>query len=236
MLKHNNIKFYAIDEYSENVVRPPSPSSEYIPKWWKDMDPYFGDSGLTVSNGFPNLTAKKCFPMLDAISIGYMLPLWADVSVRINSGMPKIDWKINSQVFDTHSFEMTKDVDVPDGYSYLAYKMHNKFVIKTPPGWSCLFIHPMGHTDLPFYSMPAVVDTDKHDDVINPVIWIKSGFEGIIEEGTPIVQIIPFKRESWKSEYLKISGKKLYYNQQNGIAKTIVNHYSKKIRSRREYK
>jgi hypothetical protein len=200
------------------------------------MEPYFKTDKVSIINGFPNFTAKNCFPMLDAMSIGYMIPLWADVSVSQKSNMPMIDWKIGIPVFDTHSFEMTKDVDVPQGYSYLAYKMHNKFVIKTPPGWSCLFVHPMGHTDLPFYSMPAVVDTDKHEDVINPVIWIKEGFEGIIEEGTPILQIIPFKRENWKSEYLSIKLKNLFYNQQNGIAKTIANHYGKKIRSRRVYK
>jgi hypothetical protein len=235
MLK-NNIKFFAIDDYSENVIRRPSPSSDYIPKWWKEMDPYFNNSKLSIINGFPNFTAKKCLPMLDAISMGYMIPLWADVNVSQKSGSPSIYWKINTTVFDTHSFEMTNDVDVPDGYSYLAYKMHNKFVIKTPPGWSCLFVHPMGHTDLPFYSIPAVVDTDKHDDVINPVIWIKNGFEGIIEEGTPILQVIPFKRESWKAEYLKITVKDLFYNQQNGISKIIANHYGKKTRSKRSYK
>ena len=235
MLNYNTIKFFHIDEYSEMVARAPFPASENIPKWWKDMKPYSTDK-LEFLNGFPNLTAKKCFPMLEAISIGYLLPLWADVSVATRSGMPMINWKVNVPVFDTHSFEMTKDVDVPEGYGYLAYKMHNKFVIKTPPGWSCLFIHPMGRTDLPFYSIPAIVDTDKHDDVINPVIWIKNEFNGIIEEGTPIVQIIPFKRESWKSERLTMTSKDLYYGQQNGIAKTIINHYSKKIRSRREYK
>ena len=65
---------------------------------------------------------------------------------------------------------------------------------------------------------------------------IEEGFEGIIEEGTPILQIIPFKRESWKAEYLKIKVMDLFYNQQNGIAKTILNHYGKKIRAKRSYK
>ena len=30
-------------------------------------------------------------------------------------------------------------------------------------------------------------------------MYLKTGFSGIIERGTPMLQIIPFKRESWKS-------------------------------------
>jgi hypothetical protein len=29
---------------------------------------------------------------------------------------------------------------------------------------------------------------------------LQSDWEGIVEAGTPIAQVIPFKRESWKSE------------------------------------
>ena len=30
---------------------------------------------------------------------------------------------------------------------------------------------------------------------------VKKGFEGIIPAGTPFMQMIPFKRDEWKSEY-----------------------------------
>jgi hypothetical protein len=30
---------------------------------------------------------------------------------------------------------------------------------------------------------------------------IKEGFEGLIPKGTPFMQMIPFKRDDWKSEF-----------------------------------
>jgi hypothetical protein len=53
--------------------------------------------------------------------------------------------------------------------------------------------------DLPFQTLSAIVDTDKHDVPTHFPFFMKHGFEGKIPVGTPIVQIIPFKRQEWKS-------------------------------------
>ena len=53
--------------------------------------------------------------------------------------------------------------------------------------------------DLPFQTLSAVVDTDKHNVPTHFPFFMKHGFEGKIPLGTPIVQIIPFKRQEWKS-------------------------------------
>ena len=37
--------------------------------------------------------------------------------------------------------------------------------------------------------------------MINFPFFIKEGFTGLIPYGTPIVQIIPFKRDDWKSKF-----------------------------------
>ena len=44
------------------------------------------------------------------------------------------------------------------------------------------------------------MDTDRWGDAGNHPFLIKEGWEGIIEKGTPIIQIIPFKRENWQSQ------------------------------------
>ena len=78
------ITFKAIDEYAYNVCLAPSPAKEYIPEWWKKMEAYTSDnlmSDKTKQNKYAHVTSKKCFPMLDAITGGYIIPLWADVEV-----------------------------------------------------------------------------------------------------------------------------------------------------------
>jgi hypothetical protein len=53
---------------------------------------------------------------------------------------------------------------------------------------------------LPFFTLSGVTDTDTWggSDVLN--FALKKDFEGVIPAGTPIVQIIPFRRETWDFE------------------------------------
>ena len=80
-----------------------------------------------------------------------------------------------------------------------AGKFINKWLIKTPPGYSCLFVKPMNRIESRFEIIPGVVDTDTFINIINfPFILHKRNEQFLIKKGEPMVQVIPFKRESWK--------------------------------------
>ena len=50
--------------------------------------------------------------------------------------------------------------------------------------------------------MPGIVDTDKYVSPVNfPFILNDIKFTGLIPAGTPIAQVIPFKRDSWKMNF-----------------------------------
>jgi len=78
--------------------------------------------------------------------------------------------------------------------------------IETPPGYSCLYTHPINRHDLPFRTFSGVVDTDTFPDAVHFPFSILN-FEGdrkIIPMGTPICQVFPFKRDEWQSEVLPL--------------------------------
>jgi hypothetical protein len=234
-MKKNVIKFISIGEYYENVVEDkPSPSKEWVPDWWKKMDPYV-DSKIKIHGHVSSATGKKCMPMLDAMTAGYMVPLWTDVMVTKTGNGHSVSWKTKEPVFGAHDSRQSDGVDHPTGYSSIAFKYHNPWVIKTSPGWSSLISHPMGYHDLPFRMIPALVDTDKYPQDINPVFWIRDDFEGIIEKGTPMFQVLPIKREPWKSQFEAYTSEQHMYNQEKNIGKTIVNNYIKNIWQKKDY-
>jgi hypothetical protein len=70
--------------------------------------------------------------------------------------------------------------------------------LSLPKGYSCIIMHPLNRHDLPFLTLSGIVDADSmlHNGSIP--FYIKEDFEGLIKAGTPILQVIPFKRESWK--------------------------------------
>jgi hypothetical protein len=234
------INFIYIGDYAYEVIEKPRPSSAFIPDWFKDMSPYMREDGFPedrpiVRNQNSNASAKKCTPMLDGIVTGYTVPLWSDVFVEQSDEMLDINWRASKDVFQLHGAS-SRLVDPPPGYSTAVFKFMTWFRMKTPPGYSVMVRPPAGHYDLPFYAIPAVIDTDKSVIDNNLPVWVRSDFEGIVEKGTPIAQIIPFKRESWKAEFDVISEERQLIDEDKTFGTTIKNNYIKNIWSKKSFK
>jgi hypothetical protein len=58
-------------------------------------------------------------------------------------------------------------------------------------------------------TLSGIVETDNYYSNIHFPFFIKEGFEGIIPAGTPIVQVIPLKREQWKNTIGEADARKL---------------------------
>jgi hypothetical protein len=87
-----------------------------------------------------------------------------------------------------------------EGYDNLEFNWFPNWCIQTPKGYSSIFMHPINRIDLPFYTLGGVIDTDKWGEAGNHPFLLKKNWEGIIPKNTPIIQVIPFKRENWNSE------------------------------------
>ena len=57
------------------------------------------------------------------------------------------------------------------------------------------------HFNLPYITVAGIIDSDKVTNSGLLPFFLKTGFEGVVPAGTPIVQIFPFKREDWEMEY-----------------------------------
>lgn len=240
----NKISFIARDKYAWDVFPKPYPASQALPNWWRDMTPYDKSSTnpdgkkLIVENFTANATFKKCTPMLDSLTLGYIVPLFADVQVRYEPGEddPRISWKIKGiDVFQKHG-ESSKQIPPPPGYRNLVYKYGNCWIPKTPKGYSVLVTEPFGYRDLPFKVITGVIDSDKSTLEIVTPMWIKEGFEGVVEKGTPMFQIIPFKRDNWKAEFDHYEDGEYRRLEDKNFNGTMVNHYIKNHWSKKTFK
>lgn len=235
------IKFKAVDAYAYNVAIPPVPASEYIPQWWKDISPFTSEQIMSDPTGvakYAHVTAKKCFPMLDAMTSGYIIPLWADVEVSYpnEDEHPVVSWLTDRPVIDAWKIEFTRGMETPEGYVPIAFKFMNQYVVETPPGWSCLFMHPAGFGNLPFRVIPGMVDTDVLKTDINQPIWIKKGFTGIIPKGTPMTQVVPIRREEWSHVVEEKALNEHYYDYQRDAKTHAVGAYGLHQRTKKVYK
>mgnify|MGYP000064804073 CR=1 FL=1 len=229
------IKFIYLDEYFYEVGVRPEPSQNFIPEWFRKMESYHGGK-MTVRNRESNATAKKCTPMLDAISGGYTIPLWADVIVHQDGeNGPQINWRTERPPFALHG-PSAREIPPPPGYDNIVFKYAPFFRIETPPGYSIMVKPPAGHYDLPFQAIPATIESDGVKIDTNFPVWVKSGFEGIVEKGTPIAQVFPFKRENWTSEFSWIPWERHVMDKDKGFEATIKHNYVRNIWSRKSFK
>ena len=168
----------------------PIPASKAVPNWWRK------DSVVKEQMH----TMKKCVPILDSLTAGYVIPLPADVWKA--RGVKNFGQRNDIAFVSEHYPLQTEAYPAPEEFDSQPYKWVNPWNIKTPKGYSCLFIHPLNSGDSPFYSFSGIVDTDKHPVTVNFPFLIKKEFEGVIPAGTPIIQVIPFKRDKWESKVI----------------------------------
>jgi hypothetical protein len=173
-----------------------------IPQWYKDM-PVFKDGEKTAKFlPLSNLTIKHCVPFLDGLTTGYCIPLPVDVLVTQRFDGPELSWGNNAEPpVSTRVQSAAPNLPIYEGFStthHFIWRMPH--VLKLPKGYSVIYTHPLNRYDLPFLTLSAVVDADWAVGGGNVPFFISKTFEGVIPQGTPIMQIIPFKREEWVSE------------------------------------
>jgi hypothetical protein len=89
---------------------------------------------------------------------------------------------------------------------------------------------------LPLYAIPAIIDSDKSQLEIIPPMWIKEGFEGVIEAGTPLIQLTPFKRDNWKTEFNYLKNGEYEKLEDKNFNKNLINNYVRNHWSKKSYK
>jgi hypothetical protein len=223
------IKFTNIFISQDLSMHQPVPANKHIPKWYQTTEPY-------VNNNEEYLTIKRCVPVLDVISSGYLLLLPCDILVERIGSVPKLTVFGDSDprfMPLSHSLDQAKEYPQAKKYPFL--KWMNPWGIKTSDGYSCLFINPV-HRDLPFKILEAIVDTDKFTEPVNFPFILDDKFEGIISAGTPIAQVIPIKRESFSMSIGGIEEYNLAKKQNEELFKYKNSGYKKLFWNKKNYR
>jgi len=233
------IGFKAYTENTQFSKHFPIPAKQKIPAWYPRIPKHTDNEKKFkfFQNGNKNTTIKFCNPFLDSLTIGYSILLEGDVFVeKTEDGGHSFTWPVGGERFIVaHDARQISPDMIPSGYNPIPFKFQNNWSAMTPAGYSLLFVHPLNRTDLPFFTLSGVVDTDDYHVPVEFPFFIKSDFEGIIPAGTPIAQAIPIKREPWSSQVTKFD--KDFTNKTNvGFFSTIYRPYKNLFWKRKDYR
>ena len=247
------IEFKIHPHLSKIEIIKPKPKSLAIPTWYKKVEKHL--------LSYPNI--KGCMPFLDGLTAGYVLPLPQDMHLSYNVDNPETGEKdlmfrfslvdgFHENDLEAYNLNTSKPQIPPTKQfggdnSYLAKKQNNfaalkilnPWIIRTPPGYSCLFITPTHGDEVNDYFniLTGIVDTDTYENHINFPFIINGdkydSFSEVFKAGTPYVQIIPFMRDEWKMHI----GKGRQTNTFNyNYWSSLINRYKIKIWNKKKWK
>jgi hypothetical protein len=235
------ISFQPFNEYVEASNSAPKPASSYLPEWYKRLSRYVNNSDKPIKSlGQKDL--KTCVPFRDAMITGYIIELPADIEVKI-SATGDVDIFHNSNL--TFSVVEKRGLLSPENQGYgmpnplgtepIMFAWSAIYGIGTDKADSVLVTHPLNRYDLPFVTTSGIIDSGFFQIAGNVPFFIKSGFEGIIPKGTPIAQVIPFKRENWVGK-LKKADFRDYSLKMTLVSTVLDGFYSRFLRQPKSYK
>jgi hypothetical protein len=202
------IKFGVQSSHIQEIV----PAKNKFPEWYKQTHLHAdGEKNFSISKG--NMTFKGCSPFMDSFTTGYIATLWQSVEVTTREdGSKDLVWPLSEYpVAKLRESKINNKLPVPAGHTEQHFAWITPFTIKTPKGYSAMITHPLNRFDLPFTTLSGVVDSDSVMGPGSLPFFINKDFEGIIPAGTPIFQVLPFKRDDWNSatdEETKVEGEK----------------------------
>ena len=232
------IKFICGDRHVAKHF-PPKPASKERPDWYNKMSGWLGEAQASPP------TIKKCMPVYDHMTSGYIVynPVEQEISCGGRMDNDEIlafqrrfppAWT-NQEPQEGHMYEQCPiHVNNNEQREYITFSV--PWRIETPPGYSCLIQPPFFHFEKRFTLFPGIVDTDTID--VPWVNWpghmnIGKDESVIIQPGTPLMQIFPFKREDWE---MKIELDEGGIKRDTSLKFFLTNAYARIFHRKKKYK
>jgi len=179
-----------IPEHHKGKYLLPKPASSMIPDWYKSLE-------VSPNPKAPlDKSVRACMPFMESLTFGWIIPVPVDIAcTRNDDGSLHMEWDDETyQVMGSHSkLQVNTDKFPHDGE---LIKFNIPYQLRTPDGVSTRHMPPLNRIETRFRPFSGIVETDRYMDSVNfPALVLDQEWEGVIQAGTPLVQIIPFERD-----------------------------------------
>jgi hypothetical protein len=237
------IKFIPQSEWADsvNVELPmPTPASKDLPEWWSKAERWTGDEAKPKIREYSaNHGVKKCVSFMDSLTSGYFLTTWTDIQFEMSptdETESNLHWLTKPDPLVVRPLNQGTTLPRPAGHGQTPFAWVGQWGIQLPKGYSVLLTHPFNRFELPFTTMSGIIDSDECFASGNIPFFVKSGWEGILPAGTPIAQVLPFKRDDWESVKGTEEDKKMVLQQSFDARRILNGLYMKTQWSKKTYK
>ena len=226
------ITFIPSDQETANLIPRPKPAASYLPDWYKQAKPIPKCPAFN-STEIMGQSFKDCMPFRDATTFGYIQETWCDIIVESTETDVNYFHALSPSPL---SHRATRTIPISETLNPLEMLWIFPWIPKLPKGYSMLVTSPLNRLDLPFTVTAGVVDADTFFHIPNGVVpfYFHKNFHGVVPAGTPMFQIIPFKRDNWESKTESFDAATIRSRQFSFHTK-VVRHYKEKFWQRKRF-
>lgn len=203
-----NIEFFCNDKHVSEYW-PPLPAKDCVPEEYINL-PDSKEKYQVKEEPIHNI--KGCLPAMDFMTAGYIIfnsyeleldttfkQFREDLSLKTARTIVEAEHESNIHARKALAiyYENACPVVNEQKKQRVYFKVKTSWAIRTPPGYSCLVMQPFYLNEKRFTIMPAVIDTDTYHLPIPITGYLNIKENTRIRPNTPLVQIIPFKRDDW---------------------------------------
>lgn len=218
---------FLLEERFKGVYDFPVPARNFIPESYRKI-------GNNASEGWPpQPTVRSCMPFFDAMTLGFLIPTPFDLYLASGDSGRSVEIvppNINGLDYGLDSEAVVHHVprEVVGGGDRPTFKLETPYWIRTGRGFSSVLTGLLNR-ESGFSVASGMPDTDRFYTKIK-IFFSWTGPDGrhFIPAGTPIAQVFPVKRSSFKSENLFVGKEEIVRMSADFNRSRIENKWYKK--------
>lgn len=197
-----NIDFFTTREDVFHNAKPKK-ASLFVPEWFKQMPkPGFDENPMAPL--LLQKTIKTCPAFSTLYSSGFMLPLWSDLNIEVNSDSYRYQFIDGKSLITFHTPKQIAGCSFAN--THIQMKLHNPWFMKTNEKINMLFMAPTWNN---FGSGEIVVAPGSYYSYADPIeaninLFIKKHEHRVVHQlffGQPLVHVVPITNRPIKLHY-----------------------------------
>jgi len=181
-------------ELSEKTII--KPAKYFISEEFKKMPYSLDDKDLMQTKK----TAKSCPSFVEILREGYVIPSPCDIYLYYNKEIDVWKWQTPTGYgwvdVSIHQPSQFQDYYESSNVKYV-FKINSLWNVYTPKGYSVRQIPMLYHNNKDFQAAYGVIKSDVFHQINTQILFTSDKDEIIIEKGTPLCYIVPYKRENY---------------------------------------
>lgn len=203
-------------------------ASEFIPEWYSKMKGRYDSEVFTAS------TIKKCPALQNAMTKGFILPMWTDLAIKMTEHDD--GWGYEYQFADGKTENHDHDSRQWEGKWNPKTHAHMKWV--SPWYFNCshdiqwLWQKPYYHDTNDDVDIIQGIVEFKHQSTSNINCMVKGKDKVFVKHGTPLVQLIPLTDKEVHIKHTLVNSKEEWERHNKMPIFTFQNNYKTVVKKR----